>query len=192
MEKTVNSRNYGLILFKPAIGSLSGPTTPGQSGPRSDGNDRVLNIPQSSSITATSSSDSSVSYTGHSLAGGGSYPFAEKQPVYSTAPADWATDCPEYHTKPSEGEAPVMLDFGGMQSTHLLPLLSSPLWPGVVASDRVLSIGQIELNCVLCKTELFEIELFWHLSCVLMLSWTVLSFKCVNKWLMFDWIVRDP
>ena len=31
-----------------------------------------------------------MSYPGHSL-GGGSYPSAEKQSVYSTAPADWAT-----------------------------------------------------------------------------------------------------
>ena len=30
-----------------------------------------------------------VSYPGHSL-GGDSYPSAEKQSVYSTAPADWA------------------------------------------------------------------------------------------------------
>ena len=30
-------------------------------------------------------------YPGHSLGGGGSYPSAEKQLVYSTAPADWAT-----------------------------------------------------------------------------------------------------
>ena len=51
-----------------------------------------------------------------------------------------------------------------MQSTPLLPLLSGPLWLGVVAPDRVLSMGQIKLN--------------W----VLMLNWipwnrTVLTFK---------------
>ena len=32
-----------------------------------------------------------------------------------------------------------------MQSTSLLPSLPDPLWPGVVAPDRVLSMGQIEL-----------------------------------------------
>ena len=47
-------------------------------------------IPQSSSIAGTSPSDCLVSYPGHSL-GGGSYSSAEKQSVYSTAPADWAT-----------------------------------------------------------------------------------------------------
>ena len=48
-------------------------------------------------------------------------------------------------TEQSDGEAPVMLEFEGMQSTPLLPLLSGQLWPGVVAPERVLSMGQIEL-----------------------------------------------
>ena len=43
--------------------TLSGATTPGQSGPGSDG------LPQSSSITGTSPSDCLVSYPGHSFAG---------------------------------------------------------------------------------------------------------------------------
>ena len=70
--------------------ALSGATTPGQSGPGSNGNEGVLRIPQSSSTAGTSPSDCLVSYAGHSL-GGGSYPSAEVQSVYSTAPADWAT-----------------------------------------------------------------------------------------------------
>ena len=45
----------------------------------------------------------------------------------------------------SDGEALVMLEIWGMQSTPLLTSFQSPLWPGVVAPDRVLSIGQIEL-----------------------------------------------
>ena len=68
--------------------ALSGATTPGQSGPGSDANTGVLRIPQRSSIAGTSPSDCLVSYPGHSL--GGSYPSAEVQPGYSTAPADWA------------------------------------------------------------------------------------------------------
>ena len=63
---------------------------PGQSEPGSNGNEEVLCIPQSPSITGTSPSDCLVSYQGHSL-GGGSYPSAEVQSVYSTAPADWAS-----------------------------------------------------------------------------------------------------
>ena len=42
-----------------------------------------------------------------------------------------------------------MLELWRMQSTPLLPSLPGPLWPGVVAPDRVLSMGQIEVNCVL-------------------------------------------
>ena len=46
-----------------------------------------------------------------------------------------------------------------MRSTPSLPLLPGPLWPGVVAFDKVLSMGQIELHTYV-KTELFELELF--------------------------------
>ena len=51
--------------------ALSGATIPGQSGPGSNGNEAVLRIPQSSSITGTSPSDCLMSYTGHSLEWGG-------------------------------------------------------------------------------------------------------------------------
>ena len=36
-----------------------------------------------------------------------------------------------------------------MLSNPSLTLLPGPLWPGVVAPDRFLSMGQIELNNVL-------------------------------------------
>ena len=42
-----------------------------------------------------------------------------------------------------------MLELWEMQSTPLLPSLPDPLWPAVVAPNRVLSIGQIELNYIL-------------------------------------------
>ena len=42
-----------------------------------------------------------------------------------------------------------MLEVWAMQSTLSLPSLSNPLWPGVVAPDRALSMSQIELNCIL-------------------------------------------
>ena len=41
-----------------------------------------------------------------------------------------------------------MLELLGMQSTSLLPALLGPLCLGVVAPDRDLSMGQIELNSV--------------------------------------------
>ena len=53
---------------------------------------------------------------------------------------------PAYDTKQSDGEALVMLEFWGMQSASLLLSLPGPLWPGVIASDRM---SQTELNCVL-------------------------------------------
>ena len=46
---------------------------------------------KSSSTAGTSPSDCLVPYPGHSLGGEGSYLSAEKQSVYSTAPADWAS-----------------------------------------------------------------------------------------------------
>ena len=58
--------------------TLLGATTPRQSGSKSDDNEGVLRILQSSSITEASSSDCFVSYSGYSL-----------QSVYFTAPADW-------------------------------------------------------------------------------------------------------
>ena len=36
-----------------------------------------------------------------------------------------------------------------MGSTPLFSLLPGPFLPGLVAPDRALSMGQIELNCVL-------------------------------------------
>ena len=68
--------------------TLSGTTTLDLRRSRSNGNEEVLYIPQSSSITLTSPSDCLVSYPGHSW--GESYPSAEKQSVYSIAPAEWA------------------------------------------------------------------------------------------------------
>ena len=67
--------------------TLSGVTTPGQSGPGSDGNEGIHS--DGSSITGTSPLDCLVSFTGHSW-GKELYPFAEVQSVYFTAPADRA------------------------------------------------------------------------------------------------------
>ena len=69
--------------------TLSGVTTLGQSEPGSNGNEGVLCIPQSCSITGASPSDCLVLYPRHSL--GKSYSSAEIQLVYSTAKADWPT-----------------------------------------------------------------------------------------------------
>ena len=80
-------------------------------------------------------------------------------------------ECLLYDIKQSDGEAPVMLSFGGMQSNPLLLSLPGPLWPGMKAPDRVLSMGQIDLNSVLM--------LNWFLwnRIVLTLNWTILTFN---------------
>ena len=58
---------------------------------------------------------------------------------------DTPNECPGYDTKLSDREASVMLELWGMQSTPLLPSLPGPLYLRVVAPDRVLCMGQIEL-----------------------------------------------
>ena len=62
----------------------------GQSGPGSNGYEGMLWIPQSSSITRTSPSDCLMSYQDTRCGGEGRSYSAEKQSVYSTAPANWA------------------------------------------------------------------------------------------------------
>ena len=42
-----------------------------------------------------------------------------------------------------------MLELWGMWSTPSLPSLPGPLWPRVVAPDRVLFMGEIKLICIL-------------------------------------------
>ena len=42
-----------------------------------------------------------------------------------------------------------MLELWKIPSIPSLPSLPGPLWPGVLAPDRVLSMGQIELKFVL-------------------------------------------
>ena len=56
---------------------------------------------------------------------------------------------PGYDTKQSDGEAPVTMELWGVHSTPLLPSLPRSLWSGVIALERVLFMGQIELNYVI-------------------------------------------
>ena len=68
---------------------------------------------------------------------------------FSGVKAPPPNEFPGYNAKQSDDVATVMLELWGMLSTFLLPSLLGPLWPGVVAPDRVLFMGQIELNWVL-------------------------------------------
>ena len=118
-------------------------------------------------------------------------------------------ECPVYDTKQSDGEVPVKLKLWGMPSFPSLPLLPDPLWPGVVAPDWDLSMGLIELNCILMLNWIVWIRTVWpnliawnrnvfdnytvnlHLNCILMVKWivwngTVFDTETV---LMLNWIV---
>ena len=74
------------MFFVPIDRTLSGATTPGQSGPGNYGNKGLHRILQGSSITGASPSDCLVSYPGHSLAKFD--PSEEMQSVYSTTLSD--------------------------------------------------------------------------------------------------------
>ena len=66
-----------------------------------------------------------------------------------------------YDTKQSNGEVKVMLELWRMQSTSSLPLLPGPLWPRMVAPDRALSMGYIELNGILMLNWIAWIRTVW-------------------------------
>ena len=93
-------------------------------------------------------------------------------------------ECPWYDTKQSDDEVSVMEELWGMQSAPLLPSLPSPLWPGVIAPARALSMGQTELNCIVMLNWIVWNVTVYDIKTVLTLSWivsnrTVLTFNCV-------------
>ena len=91
------------------------------------------------------------------------YPWEKYEPPYppnyglnsATCPVGWSCRIHQLHlfrgrrSPLHPSVVVVMLELWGMWTTPSLPSLPDPLWPGVVATDRVLSIGQIELKCVL-------------------------------------------
>ena len=60
-------------------------------------------------------------------------------------------DCLGYDTKQSDGEGSEMLELSEIPSAPSFASLPDPLGPGVLASDRVLSIGQIDTNYVFMR-----------------------------------------
>ena len=77
------------------------------------------------------------------LAGAVEYTDCTSAEGYDSQRVSWI-----YDTKQSDDEVQVMLELWRMWSTLSLPLLPGPLRPRVVALDRVLSLDQIELNCI--------------------------------------------
>ncbi len=93
-------------------------------------------------------------------------------------------ECPGYDTKQSDGEIAVMLQLTGIRSTPSLPSLPAPLKPEMIALDRVLSMDQVELNCVLMLNWTVWNRTIFDIKTVFTLNWivwnrTVLSFNCV-------------
>ena len=78
--------------------------------------------------------------------------------------------------KKSDGEASVMLEHWGMHSTPLLLSLPGPLWPGMVAPDRALSMGQIELNCNYAKLNCLKLIIFTFNSVFKQVTYVKLNF----------------
>ena len=71
--------------------------------------------------------------------------------------------CPEYDIKPFDGEAPVMLELWWMWSTLSLPSLLGLLLLGVVAHDRILSMGQwLMLNWVVRNRTIWSLTVCKH------------------------------
>ena len=77
-NSSISSISTQFSSIWPIDRTLSSATTPSQSGPASNGNEAVLRIPQSSSITGTSPCDCLVSYPGNLL--GESYSRCILQP----------------------------------------------------------------------------------------------------------------
>ena len=119
-------------------------------------------------------------------------------------------ECPNYDTKKSNGEVPIMLGALGNAEYSSSAITPSLLWPGVVAPDRVLFMGQIELNYVLMRNWvawnrtvfIFKLRTSFKLhtcakrnylkwNCFHMLNWIVLSGTVFNieTVLIPNWIV---
>ena len=72
-------------------------------------------------------------------------------------------ECPGYSIKQSDGKAAIMVVLWEMRSSPSLPSLLGTLWPGVVATDRVLSMGQIDTRTV-CKEMTYAKQNFGELN----------------------------
>ena len=96
-------------------------------------------------------------------------------------------DCPNYGTKQSDGEVPVMLKFWEIRSTPSLPSPLGPLWPRVVAPDRVLSMGQIKLNCVLTLNWIFWNRTVFTFNYVQTKNYTYAKLNSLNQNYLYVW-----
>ena len=77
---------------------------------------------------------------------------------------DSSNEFPGYDTKQSDAEVPVMLKLWEMPITSLLRSLQGPHWSGVVAPDKVQSMGQIEANCNYAKLNCLKLTVFPYVA----------------------------
>ena len=83
-----------------------------------------------------------------------------------------------------------------MRGIPSLPSLSGLLWPRVVAPDRVLSMGEIELNCILMlnwiarnRTVLtFKPSTCAKLNCLRLNCFCMLSLSEIELFLTFNYV----
>ena len=80
----------------------------------------------------------------------------------------------------------VRVQFWGRRNIPLLPSLPGPLWPGVVAPDWVLYMGQIELNFVLIR-----VWIAWNRTVLTLklCTYAKLIYLKKNCFCIHDWIV---
>ena len=114
--------------------TLSGATTPGQSGHGSNGYKGVLRhspkLQYYWSLTIRL-----FCVISRILVGEGVLPLCREAVRVFYSPS-LPTECPGYDTKQSDGEASVILELWGMWNTPLLPSLPDPLWLRVVVPDK--------------------------------------------------------
>ena len=80
--------------------------------------------------------------------------LTESELVWSSIPPTTVSQCntlspTTYDIKQFDGDVPVIVELWGHRINPLLISLQGPLWPGMVAPDRVLSMSQKQLNSVL-------------------------------------------
>ena len=74
-----------------------------------------------------------------------------------------------------------MLELWRMRSTSLLSSFPGPLWPGVVAHDRALSMGQIELKCTYAKLNCLKKNCFLKFTLCNYVKLSSLKYNCLCK-----------
>ena len=71
---------------------------------------------------------------------------------------------PRYDCKQCDGEVPVKMELWETRSISSMPSIPGPLWSRVVAPDRVICMGQIELNCMILLNSIAWNRTVWQLN----------------------------